>query len=166
MNLNIIWICLNFDFESNFTATRYYGCLPPLSVLSDHCCLCCSHAAAARPLRGPVPAPFPSSTRHPKPTPSPQRLSLPCPFQKGPIARHRPILKLYSMFYFDCTLSLYELYDAIVALRPTFLITLVTLSLGGSSLAHAMVRWYTTVEVEWRSPTREIYGLSPPYSSW
>jgi hypothetical protein len=31
----------------------------------------------------------------------------------------------------DCTLSLQELYDAIVALRPTFLIALVTLSLGG-----------------------------------
>jgi hypothetical protein len=44
------------------------------------------------------------------------------------------------MFYFDCALSLYELYDAIVALRSTVLITLVTLSLGGSSLAHAMFR--------------------------
>jgi hypothetical protein len=40
----------------------------------------------------------------------------------------------------DCALSLYELYDVIVTLRPTFLITLVILSLGGSSLAHAMLR--------------------------
>jgi hypothetical protein len=39
------------------------------------------------------------------------------------------------MFYFDCALSLYELYDAIVTLRPTFLITLVTISLGGLPLA-------------------------------
>jgi hypothetical protein len=49
-------------------------------------------------------------------------------------------LKYIFMFYFDCALSLQELYDAIVALRPTFLITLVTVSLGGSTLAHAMLR--------------------------
>jgi hypothetical protein len=49
--------------------------------------------------------------------------------------------KYIFIFYFDCALSLYELYDAIVALRPTFLITFATLSLGGSSLAHAMHRW-------------------------
>jgi uncharacterized BrkB/YihY/UPF0761 family membrane protein len=48
--------------------------------------------------------------------------------------------KYIFMFYFDCALSLQELYDAIVALRPTFLITLVTVSLGGSTLAHAMLR--------------------------
>jgi hypothetical protein len=44
------------------------------------------------------------------------------------------------MFYFDCALNLYELYDDILALRSTFLITHVTLTLGGSSLAHAMLR--------------------------
>jgi hypothetical protein len=45
-----------------------------------------------------------------------------------------PVFYFESLLYglLDCALSLYELYDAIVALRPTFLITLVILSLGGS----------------------------------
>jgi hypothetical protein len=44
------------------------------------------------------------------------------------------------MFYLDCALSWQELYGTVVALRPTFLITLVNHTTAWFTISNAMLR--------------------------